>query len=430
MTRAAGADMNGNPPILLRDPMTDPQTPPLAAPPHVPRRRLRVLGTSITLLSQVREQAKADLGFDIAFEQVDFLDCQRQAAMEPDGYDVYEQCFHNLDIVWFWGALQPIDIGRIKEWDNISDLAKTGGVSKYAARGRGDAPVKKLYVQPGGFLGPKPSRHISMLPTVHNMDSFGYDSRLFGNGPDLRPSWAWLLDPRAKGRIALVDEPAIGIFDAALAAEAQGLLDFGDIGNMTIDEINALMTLLEERQAEGYFCGTWRDGDGAAALVDRGTVAVQSMWAPVYGKLGPDRTHFIEAAPVEGYRAWHGGGSLSRHLRGANLDMAYEYLNWWLSGFAGAVMARQGYYISNPARAREYLAPQEWAYWYEGAAAACDLCGPAGDVVVRAGARRAGGPYVDRARRIVIWNTVMDEYNYAARAWARFVRRVNAQGVA
>ena len=138
----------------------------------------------------------------------------------------------------------------------------------------------------------------------------------------------------------------------------------------------------------------------------------------------------LESAPAEGYRAWHGGGSLSRHLRGAELDMAYEYLNWWLSGYAGAVMARQGYYISNPARAKEYLAPEEWAYWYDGAAAARDLHGPSGDLAVTKGSRRAGGPYVDRVRRIVIWNTVMDEYNYAARVWDRFVRRVAEGAVA
>ena len=92
-------------------------------------------------------------------------------------------------------------------------------------------------------------------------------------------------------------------------------------------------------------------------------------------------------------------------------------------------MARQGYYISNPARAREHLAPDEWAYWYDGAAASHDLTGPSGDMVVRAGSRRAGGTYLERARRIAIWNTVMDEYNYAARAWERFMRRVN-EGVA
>ena len=229
-------------------------TPDLATPPHTQQRRLRVRGTSVTLLKEVRERAQADLGFDVEYELLEFVACQRMSAMEPEGYDIYEQCFHNLDIVWFWGALQPIDTHRIADWNKITDLSKEGGISKYAWRGHGDAPVRKLYVQPGGFLGPKQGRYISMLPTIHNMDSFGFDTRVFGNGDVPASSWSWLLDRRAKGRIALVDEPAIGIFDAALAAEAAGELQFVDIGNMTIAEIDALLALLEDRRRQGYFC--------------------------------------------------------------------------------------------------------------------------------------------------------------------------------
>ncbi len=400
-------------------------TPDLAAPPHTERRRLRVRGTSITLLKEVQERAQADLGFDVAYELLDFIACQRKSAMEPEGYDIYEQCFHNLDIVWFWGALQPIDTHRIADWGKITDLSKEGGISKYAWRGHGDAPVRKLYVQPGGFLGPKQGRHISMLPTVHNMDSFGFDTRIFGDGDLERPSWAWLLDRRAKGRIALVDEPAIGIFDAALAAEAAGELRFADIGNMTTAEIDALMALLEDRCRQGYFCGSWRTGEQAARQLHDDRVSVQSMWSPVYGNIGKMAETFVESAPIEGYRAWHGGASLSRQLEGARLDMGYEYLNWWLDGYAGAVMARQGYYMSAPESTKSTLAPEEWAYWYEGAAAARDLLGPSGMVVVKQGARRAGGTYHDRANRIAVWNTVMEEYNYATRAWHRFIGRVN-----
>jgi putative spermidine/putrescine transport system substrate-binding protein len=384
-----------------------------------------VRGTSITLLKEVRERAKVDLGFDVEYELLEFIDCQRMAALDPAGYDIYEQCFHNLDIVWFWGALQPIDTDRITDWDKITDLSKTGGISKYAWRGHGDAPVRKLYVQPGGFLGPKQGRYISMLPTVHNMDSFGFDTRVFGTGDLRAPSWSWLLDRRAKGRIALVDEPAIGLFDAALAAEAAGELQFIDASNMTIAEIDALMALLEDRRRQGYFCATWRNANEAAELVLQDRVSVQSMWSPVYSNMGKMAETFVEAAPIEGYRAWHGGASLSRYLQDAQLDMGYEYLNWWLDGYAGAVMARQGYYMSAPESTKAALAPEEWAYWYEGAPAASDLLGPSGGVVVKAGARRAGGSYQDRANRIAVWNTVMEEYNYAARAWARFVRRVN-----
>lgn len=400
----------------------------LPAPTRIVRRTLRVLGTGITLLEPIRRQAEADLGFDIRFEVLDFLNCQRRAAMEPAAYDIYDQCFHNLDIVWFWGSLQPIDTDRIADWSRISGLTREGGINRYAWRGHGDAPVKKLYVQPGESLGPEPSRFVSMLPTVHNFDSFGYDVRLFGRHEGRRESWAMLLDPRAKGRIALVDEPAIGIFDVALAAEAAGELRFADIGNMTVAEVDALMAFLNDRRQQGYFRAVWRNAGEAASLIREDQLSAQSMWSPVYGDLGEMAGVIAEANPIEGYRAWHGGMSLARHLKGAELDMGYAYMNWWLSGWPGAVMARQGYYMSVPGRVRDCLAPAEWAYWYEGLAAAADLPGPRGSAVVRAGARRVGGSYWERASRIAVWNTAMDEHNYAARAWERFAAKVRSEG--
>jgi putative spermidine/putrescine transport system substrate-binding protein len=400
---------------------------PFPAPARTVRRTLRILGTAITLLEQIRLRAEADLGFDIEFEVLDFLHCQRRAAMEPESYDIYDQCFHNLDIVWFWGSLQPIDTQRITDWDRLSGLTREGGINKYARRGHGDAPVKKLYVQPGEFLGQGPSRHISMLPTVHNLDSFGYDTRLFGRHEGQRESWSWLLDPRAKGRIALVDEPAIGIFDVALAAEAAGTLQFDDIGNMTVAELDALMAYLNDLRQQGYFRAVWRNAEEAVDLIRGDQLSVQSMWSPVYGDLGDMAPVIAEASPIEGYRAWHGGMSLARHLGDAKLDMGYEYLNWWLSGWPGAVMARQGYYMSAFDRVREALPAAEWAYWYDGAPAAVDLPGPGGNIVVRQGARRAGGSYWERASQIAVWNTAMDEHNYAARAWERFAARVRSE---
>ncbi len=399
----------------------------LAAPPRIERRKLRILGTEITLLEQIRARAQADLGIDIAFEVLDFLSCQRRAALEPQTYDIYDQCFHNLDIVWFWGSLQPIDTRRITDWDRLTGLTREGGINKYAWRGHGDAPVRKLYVQPGEFLGSEQSRHISMLPTVHNLDSFGYDTRVFGKPGQHRESWAWLLDPRAKGRIALVDEPAIGIFDVALAAEAAGQMQFANIGNMTVAEVDTLMAFLNDLRQQGYFRAVWRNAEEVGQLIRDDQVSAQSMWSPVYGDLGAMAGIVAEAAPIEGYRAWHGGLSLARHLSGAELDMGYEYLNWWLSGWPGSIMARQGYYMSVLDRVREQLAPAEWDYWYEGAAAVADLAGPRGGIAVRAGARRSGGSYWQRASHIAVWNTAMDEHNYAARAWDRFASRVRGE---
>jgi putative spermidine/putrescine transport system substrate-binding protein len=392
------------------------------------QRTLRVLGTEISLLEAVRVRAMADLGFKIEFEVLDFPSCQRKAALNPEAYDVYDQCFHNLAIVWFWGALQPIDTTWLSCWGNVSALTKSGGVDKYASRGFGDAPMNKLYVQPDHSLGPEEARYVAMLPTVHNFDSFGYDRRVFNTDGKERESWAMLFDPRAKGRLALVDEPAIGLFDAALAAEAMGVLRFENIGNMSPSEIGALFKFLRAKHEEGFFRPCWRTGQQAAKLFRRGEVAIQSMWAPAYNGLGRAAAVVKEAVPAEGYRAWHGGLSVARHVSGPTLRMAYEYMEWWLSGWAGAIMARQGYYISVPSAVPEHLSAAEWGYWYDGQEAGEDLLGVDGaSVVVRRGARRSGGSYHERARRIALWNTVMDEHNYATRAWTRFVSEVNGR---
>jgi putative spermidine/putrescine transport system substrate-binding protein len=130
--------------------------------------------------------------------------------------------------------------------------------------------------------------------------------------------------------------------------------------------------------------------------------------------------------PKEGDRAWHGGMCLSSRLAGRMLDVAYEYLNWWLAGWPGAVMARQGYYMSVPERVRDALPADEWDYWYEGRPTARDLPGPDGHITVRAGSTRPGGAYWERANHIAVWNTTMDEHNYLVRRWSQFATATTA----
>lgn len=384
------------------------------------RPRLRVLGTEITLLEPLREQAQRDLGIDISFEMLNFVDAQRKAAMQPESFDVYDQCFHNLDIVWHWRAIQPIDTRRIALWDDVSELTKSGRLRAAASVGRGDAPVKKLYVQPSHALGRRPSQSISMLPTVYNMDSFVYDPALFHGFDASQATWGWLFDEQARGRLALVDEPAIGPFDAALALDALGLMQFSDIGNMTVAEIDRMMAILNAHKREGFFCGLWKTAAESVELMLSGRAAIQSIWSPGISAIRSMDAAVVEAVPREGYRAWHGGLCLSSRLSGPTLDIAYEYLNWWLSGWPGALMSRQGYYISVPSAVRRVLANDEWGYWYEGQAAVRDLPGTDGRIVVRAGQVRAGGSYAARTSHIAVWNTTMDEHNYLVRRWTEF----------
>lgn len=384
------------------------------------RPRLRVLGTEITLLEPIRRQIEQDLGIDIEFEVLDFLSAQRKAATEPDSFDIYDQCFHNLDIVWFWRAVQPIELGRIPLWGEVSELTKSGRIDPSASPGRGDAPVNKLYVQSGLSLGSKPSSRISMLPTVYNLDSFAYVGGLFADRRSEDASWAWLFDKEAKGQLALVDEPAIGVFDAALAFEARGEISFGDIGNMTATEIDALMALLTARKREGFFAGTWKTARESAETMISGEASICSMWSPGAIAVMRAGVEIAEAVPREGYRAWHGGLCLSARLAGRALDAAYDYLNWWLGGAPATLMARQGYYMSVLGKARAAMPTDEWDFWYGGRPAARDLPGPDGQRAIRAGQVRPGGAYRERASHIAVWNTTMDEYNYLVRRWSQF----------
>ena len=59
-----------------------------------------------------------------------------------------------------------------------------------------------------------------------------------------------LLDEKNKGKVALVNAPTIGIFDAALAAQGKGLMRFNDIGNMSISEIDQLFAILLEKKGK------------------------------------------------------------------------------------------------------------------------------------------------------------------------------------
>ena len=107
--------------------------------------------------------------------------------------------------------------------------------------------------------------------------------------------------------------------------------------------------------------------------------------------------------------------------RGKKLDAAYEFINWFLSGWAGAYLSRQGYYPAVLDTAKKDMKPYEWAYWYEGKPAAQDIHAPDGTLIEKAGAVRDGGSYDTRMSRIACWNSVMDKNEYLVQKWNEFI---------
>ena len=386
------------------------------------RPRIRVLGTHVTLQEQIRQQAEKDLHIDIEFYPGGSADVIFQASTDPSSFDLYEQWSNSLRILWQANAIQPIDTHRILHWNEVNDLSKKGRLTGKARIGAGDAPYKLLYVQPDGTPGERPSRFISFLPYVHNVDSFGYDTRFVPEGiPYRTESWSWLLNPDFQGKVAIINEPTIGLFDLALAVRSAGLMNFKDIGNMTRKEVDSFFKILLEYKRKGHFRGFWTSVPQSVSLMESRQVVIQSMFSPGVSTLKGKGIPCVFAAPREGYRAWHGVLCLSRNTGGEAKDAAYRFMNWWLSGWPGAFIARQGYYISNPQRSRPFMSEAEWDYWYMGKPAAEPLYGTDGQLSVRPGEVRTGGSYEKRLENIAVWNSVMDTYEYTLLRWNEFL---------
>jgi len=383
---------------------------------------LRILGTHVTLQEELRQQAMKDLGINIIYEPKGSAAVLQKASMFPGSFDLYEQWSNSINVLWSAGAIQSIDKSRIHNWNEINNLTKTGRLRPGAPYGAGDAPYKLLNVQPDGSLSSTPSERASFLPYVHNVDSFGYNTSVIEKGtPYETESWGWLLDERYKGKVALVNAPTIGIFDMALAAQAQGLMKFADIGAMTRPEIDQLFAIFIEKKRQGHFAGFWNSVPESVDYMKSGRVVIESMFSPAASALNGMNVPVTYAAPKEGYRGWHGVMSLSSQTEGAVKDAAYDYMNWWLSGWPGAFIARQGYYISNPQRSQPLLSKDEWVYWYQGEATSAALKGTDGRISVNPGASRRGGSYENRLSHVAVWNTVMPTYDYSLERWYEFI---------
>lgn len=374
---------------------------------------LRVLGTSVTQIEPIMQAAKDDLGLKFEFITLDGTEAQRRGALFPDSFDVYDQWFHDIDLIWPTASIQPIEIARIEHWDQINDLPKKGRLSPGMPRVTGGDPSQRLFVQLDNTLGNLQSDRISMVPTVHNADSFA----VVGDAAAAISSWGSLLDPEWAGRVVLQSDAAIGSLDMLLALMARGELTVQDPGNLTLEEIDRLVDLLRAYKVAGHFRGFWADEEEAVRAMRHTKPTIGSLWWSGVVKLRSSGSPVTVVTPDEGYRGWFGGLALSAHLDDWSTGAAYDYMNWWLEGKPGAIMARAGAYMSNPDSVRPWLSADEWAFWYEGKPATAPIKNPSGQTIYEVGSVREGGSYEQRMSRVVVWDTVMEEHNYLVRRW-------------
>ncbi len=381
---------------------------------------LRQFGTGVSNINAIAQKAKEDLGITLEMTALDTDATAQRVVTQPKSFDIADIEYFTLKKVWPSGNMQPMDISRLKYFDQIAGTFKDGKLTPSSTIAQGTAPHTVSFTDgPNSQSFSKSMTNwYTMVPTIYNADTLGIRPDLIG-----RPinSWTELLNPEFKGKASILNIASIGIMDAAMVCEAMGEVQYGDKGNMTKDEIDKTMAIFTEAKKAGQFRAFWKTFDESVNLMASGEVVIQSMWSPAITKVRSMGLPCVYQPLKEGYRSWGGGLGLSRNLSGLELDAAYEYINWYLSGWVGGLLMRQGYYSAAPETSKLHMSDDEWGFWYEGKAAKNDIIDPFGNKMEPAGAVRDGGSFLERMGNVKCWNSVMDENRYMVRKWNEFI---------
>jgi putative spermidine/putrescine transport system substrate-binding protein len=381
---------------------------------------LRQFGTGVSNLNDVANKVKEDLGFTLEMTALDSDAVTQRAATQPDSFDIADIEYWICKKVWPTGNLQGMDTSKITNYDKIVGIFRNGKLNPDSVIAQGTAPHTVGFTTgaDGTEFVAEESGWMTLIPTIYNADTLGIRPDLIGRPIE---TWAELLNPEFRGKASILDISSIGIMDMAMVCESMGEIAYADKGNMTVEEIDKTIGIFTEAKQAGQFRAFWKSFDESVNLMASGEVVIQSMWSPAITAVKARGIPCVYQPLKEGYRSWGGGLGLSAGLSGMALDAAYEYINWYLSGWVGGYLMRQGYYSAVPETSKEFMTADEWGYWFEGMPAAGDILSPVGDKLAGAGDLRDGGAFVDRMGKVACWNSVMDENQYMVRKWNEFI---------
>jgi putative spermidine/putrescine transport system substrate-binding protein len=381
---------------------------------------LRQFGTGVSNINEIAEQCKKDLGITLQMTALDSDAVVQRAITQPKSYDIADIEYWMVKKVFPANVMQPMQVKRIKYFDKIVPIFTSGKLKPDSVVAQGTAPSTVGFVEGKDSVkfSKSQTEWFTMIPTIYNADTLGIRPDLVG-----RPitNWKDILDPKFKGRTAILNIPSIGIMDAAMICESAGILKYGDKGNMTKAEIDKTIGFLIDTKKAGQFRAFWKTFDESVNLMASGEVIIQSMWSPAITAVRSKGIPCVYQPLKEGYRAWGGGLGLAKHLSGIELDAAYEYINWYLSGWVGAFLNRQGYYSAVLETAKQHMSEDEWGFWMEGKPAKTEIKNPQGKVMEKPGAVRDGGSFYERMGAVSCWNAVMDEDRYMVQKWNQFI---------
>ena len=263
-------------------------------------------GMSYSTLPDIAKQASQDLGFKVEMSVVDHPGLLNRLVQDPTSLDIADLEIWQSKVAVPQGALQGVEIAKIKNWGDLTPLYTEGTFAGKEASRQGDSPFEFIYREgkdSNGFASGK-TDWANFCPGVYNADTLGIRPDLVGREVN---SWADLISPDFKGKTAIQNIPTNGIMDAMMACEAAGLLKYGDKGNPTQEELTATIAKLIELKKAGHFRALWNTFDESVNLMASGEVVIQSMWSPAVTAVQTQGIKCTYQPLKEGYRGWGNG---------------------------------------------------------------------------------------------------------------------------
>ena len=411
------------------------------------------------------QQAEKELGVKFNVQLMGTNAQVQKSITAPKSFDIGGLYNYQFQQIWPTGNFQPVDIRKIRAWGAFYPIFTKGKVqlgNRACTQGQGDAPFRMMFLDPNGStglpktkeagpqnkqivqwwnqasnkpFGGKPQPRWTVGPPAHfNMDSMGYNGDELKKAPG-QVSWAELLNTKWKGRVAILNDPAIAMADLGNAVQALGLMKIKDLGNMTRGEMDRLFKILAKYKKDGQFRAFWATFNESVNLMASKEVVIESMWSPAVALLVAQGVNCRYAFPKEGMRGWCSAQGIPKHVTGQKLDAVYRYFNWMYEGFLGALIMRQGYYVANgkqlPAwlksgrassTARPPFTAAEYDFWYNGKAAPSDLPGITGRTGdIKKGQTRDGGSFLKRSCKYTAWNSFYTQNVYQVRKFNEFL---------
>src|SRR4029078_9832813 len=100
---------------------------------------LRSIGLGVSEINEIQDKATKDLGFPVSGQAMGYGDMVSKMLKQKEQYESAEGYYNDMDVMLPAKVWQPIDTKKLKDWDKVTNLTKTGRLTTESSVGQGEA---------------------------------------------------------------------------------------------------------------------------------------------------------------------------------------------------------------------------------------------------------------------------------------------------